>query len=60
MNLIDVFALLAIIALTLLTFACQRSIRRKVMRADRMRRYLEVAIRAESRAPRQMTLRRTG
>jgi hypothetical protein len=47
MNLIDVFALLSIIAVTLFTFACQRSNRREAAHAERMRRCLESAIRAE-------------
>ena len=48
MNLIEIFALLAIIALTLFICACQRSNRREAVRAERMRRYFEIAIRAEA------------
>ena len=51
MNLIEVFALLATAALTLFTFACRRSIRREAVRTERMRRYLELAIRAEGALP---------
>jgi hypothetical protein len=47
MNLIEVFALLAIFALTIFVRACQRSNRRDSVRAERMRRCLELAIRAE-------------
>ena len=48
MNLIEIFALLAIIALTLFICACQRSNRRQAVRAERMSRCLELAIRAEA------------
>ena len=47
MNLIDidVFPLLATVAL--FTVACQRSVRRDAVRTERMRRSLEIAIRAK-------------
>jgi len=47
MNLIEVFALLTIVALTLCIGTCLRINRRKVMRAESMMRCLELAIRHE-------------
>jgi hypothetical protein len=47
MNLIEVFALLAIIALTLCISTCLRINRRNVMRTESMMRCLELAIRPE-------------
>jgi hypothetical protein len=48
MDLIEAFTLLAIIALILFICACRRTNRREAVRAERMRRYLEIAIRAEA------------
>jgi hypothetical protein len=48
MNLIEVFALLAIAALTFFVCYCLRSQRNEAIRAVRMTRCLELAIRAET------------
>ena len=47
MNLIEVFALLSSTALTLSIFICVRHNRSKAMRAERMMRCLESAIRRD-------------
>jgi hypothetical protein len=48
MNLIEVFALFATTACTLFICICLRINRRKAVRAQRMMRCLELAIRAEA------------
>jgi hypothetical protein len=48
MNLIDVFALFAIAAVTFFICSCRRSSRINRIRAERMARYFEIAIRAEA------------
>ena len=47
MNLIEVFALFAITAVTLCVGICLRINRRKILRAERMTRCLESAIRRD-------------
>ena len=47
MNLIEVFAMFAVTALTLFVCICVRINRRKAVRADRMMRCLQTAIRRD-------------
>jgi hypothetical protein len=48
MNLLVAFALLAVTALSIFVYSCQRISRRREMRAARMMRCLDLAIRAEA------------
>jgi hypothetical protein len=51
MNLIEVFALLALAALTFFIYICLRHRRTQAVRAQRMTRSLELALRAHAALP---------